>query len=109
MEERAFGYTSGGAPTLGPDGKYQVTSAKLRFDTIVADDEIDLESGFILLPQAIPQPAPAPIPGAAATAGQPAGSNPPITIPSPVQTPQPGMSASGTPAMQTESKGKTKV
>ena len=58
IKECAFGYTSGGAPTLGLDGKYQVTPAKLRFDTVVADDEIDLDSGFVMLPQAIPQSAP---------------------------------------------------
>ena len=63
VKERTFGYTSGGVPTLDADGKYQVTPAKVRFDTIVADDEIDLESGFVMLPQAIPQPAPTPTPG----------------------------------------------
>ena len=56
VEKHIFGYIGGGAPTLGADGKYQVTPAKVRFDTQVAEDEIDLESGFIMLPQAIPQP-----------------------------------------------------
>lgn len=71
VKERAFGYTGGGTPALGPDGKYQVTPAKVRFDAIVADDEIDLESGFILMPQSIPQPAPATTPGATPASGQP--------------------------------------
>ena len=49
VKECAFGYTSGGAPVLGPDGKYQITPAKVRFDTVVAEDEIDLDSGFVML------------------------------------------------------------
>lgn len=67
IEKRVFGYTGDGMPALGTDGKYQVTPAKVRFDTQVAEDEIDLESGFILLPQAIPQPAPVPVPGGGET------------------------------------------
>jgi hypothetical protein len=31
----------------------------VRFNTVVAEDEIDLESGFLMLPQTIPQPDPA--------------------------------------------------
>ena len=62
VKERAFGYTSGGAPALGPDGKYQIQVAKVRFDTGVAEDEIDLDSGFIMLPHAVPQNAPASTP-----------------------------------------------
>jgi hypothetical protein len=54
VKESVFGYTSGAAPTLGPDGKFQVAPAKVRFDMDVAEDEIDLESGFIMVPQAIP-------------------------------------------------------
>src|SRR5262249_38712767 len=48
---------SGPKPATGPDGKFQVAVAKVRFKTTVADDEIDLDSGFLMLPQAIPQPA----------------------------------------------------
>ena len=61
VEKRLFGYIGGGAPTLGDDGKYQVTPGKVRFDTQVAEDEIDLESGFIMLPQAIPVPPAPPV------------------------------------------------
>jgi hypothetical protein len=60
VEKRLFGYIGGGAPALGADGKYQVTPAKVRFDTAIAEDEIDLESGFLMLPQAIPLP-PSPV------------------------------------------------
>ena len=97
VKECAFGYTSGGAPVLGPDGKYQITPAKVRFDTVVAEDEIDLDSGFVMLPPAIPQPAPAP-----------PGAQPDITpTPDPTpggtpSTPTPGPQSGGTPALQTQ-------
>lgn len=63
--EGIFGYCSGSVPTLGADGKYEVALDKVRFNRAVADDEIDLDSGFLMLPAAIPQPAP--IPGAGPT------------------------------------------
>jgi len=63
VQEGAFGYIAGTVPEIGADGKYQVPLAKVRFNAGVAEDEIDLESGFILMPQAIPQPAPVPSPG----------------------------------------------
>ncbi len=97
VKECAFGYTSGGAPALGPDGKYQVTLAKVRFDTVVAEDEIDLDSGFVMLPPAIPQPAPTPAgvqPGTTPTPATTPSGTPPTTEP----TPTPG----GTPALQTQ-------
>jgi hypothetical protein len=36
-------------------GKFEVAVNKVRFKVPLADDEIDLESGFLMLPQAIPQ------------------------------------------------------
>jgi hypothetical protein len=48
---------------LGRAGKYEDAPEKVRFDRIVADDEIDLDSGFIMVPLAIPLPAPVPGPG----------------------------------------------
>ncbi len=60
VQEGRFGYSTGAAPEIRPDGKYQVSLAKVRFATAVSEDEIDLESGFLMMPQAIPQPAPAP-------------------------------------------------
>ena len=35
-------------------GKFLIPLSKVRFDTIVQDDEIDLESGFLMLPLIIP-------------------------------------------------------
>jgi len=92
VEKRIFGYLGGGAPSLGTDGKYQVSASKVRFDTAIAPDEIDLDSGFILLPQAIPQPA-APLgptpPGSTLPGPVPPGPTPPGP-PSPGPTPPAG-------------------
>ncbi len=63
IQEGVFGYYSGPAPRLGPDGKYEVSISRVRFGTTVAEDEVDLDSGFLMLPQAIPQAAPVPAPG----------------------------------------------
>lgn len=61
-----FGYISGPKPVAGSDSKFQVVLAKVRFKTAVADDEIDLESGFLMLPQAIPEPVTGSAPATAA-------------------------------------------
>lgn len=61
--EGTFGYVGGAPPALGSDGKYEVPPERVRFDVAVAEDEIDLESGFVMMPQAVPQPAPVPGPG----------------------------------------------
>jgi hypothetical protein len=65
VNEGHFGYFSGPRPTPGPDARFQVAPVKVRFkpEAPVPEDEIDLESGFLMLPQAIPQAAPAPGPG----------------------------------------------
>ena len=84
VKEGVFGYTSVAVPTLGPDGKYQVALAKVRFETEIADDEVDLESGFILMPQAIPQPAPVTPPAPGGKPGQPGQPPQPGTGPAPV-------------------------
>ncbi len=95
VQEGTFGYTSGGTPTLGPDGTYQVSHTKVRCGTAVSDDEIDLESGFVMLPQAIPQPVPVPAP------------QPPMPVPSGQSIPVPGPAPSssvplpGRPAAET--------
>ncbi len=61
--EGHFGYVSGPRPQVGPDGKFQVAPDKVRFKTGIAEDEIDLESGFLMVPQTIPEPAPVVGPG----------------------------------------------
>lgn len=55
-----FAYYSGSTPALGGDGKYQVPVARVRFHTAVGEDEIDLESGFLMMPGAVPVTAPSP-------------------------------------------------
>jgi hypothetical protein len=63
----------------------------VRFDAVVAEDEIDLDSGFIMLPAAIPQAVPM-----QASAGEPTAPAPP---PGPTgggghpSVPQPGSAA----------------
>jgi len=80
INDGVFGYVNAPSPTLGPDGKYQVPVSKVRYENLVADDEIDFDSGFLMLPQAIPQPPPAPAPAA----GQAGGAPQPVTVPPPV-------------------------
>ena len=55
-----FGYYSGSTLALGSDGKYQVPVPRVRFNTAVTEDEIDVESGFLIMPGAIPMTAPSP-------------------------------------------------
>jgi uncharacterized protein len=99
VKECVFGYTSGGVPVLGPDGKYQITPAKVRFDTIVAEDEIDLDSGFVMLPLAIQEPTPASMPAGAQPDATPTPDPTPGGTPS---TPSPDPQSGGTPALQTQ-------
>jgi hypothetical protein len=65
VQEGHVGYVTGPKPELGPDGRFQVALTKVRYkpQVPVPEDEIELESGFLMLPQAIPQPAPAPASG----------------------------------------------
>jgi len=53
VQKGVFAYTTG-TPTLGSDGKFQVDRARVAFERSLTDDEVDLESGFLLLPSAIP-------------------------------------------------------
>ena len=66
VAEGVFAYASGGSPVLGPDGRYQVNRDKVILGRSIADDEIDFESGFLIMPQAVPE----------APAAQPAGAFP---------------------------------
>lgn len=56
VTEKLFGYTSG-SPTVGADGKYQVALSKVATATL-SEDEVDLDSGFLIVPAGIPDPAP---------------------------------------------------
>jgi len=91
VEEGVFGYTSGVAPVLGSDGRFQVSRENVVFQRALAEDEIDLESGFLMAPAAIPNAAapaslaPQPAAGVEPTVGSAAGTK---SVPPPLR-PQP--------------------
>jgi len=58
VAEGEFGYTSGKAPAVGPSGKFEVSRGKVVIGGPLADDEVDLDSGFLILPAAIPEEQP---------------------------------------------------
>jgi hypothetical protein len=87
VQEGVFGYFAGTVPVLDATAKYQVARNKVRVDVAVAEDEIDIESGFLMLPQAIPAEAvPPPGPGPSPV---PPGPVPPGPTPPPGPGPQP--------------------
>jgi hypothetical protein len=53
VEKRLFGYTTG-SPILGGDGRYQIDRSKVVYDRPLAVDEVDLQSGFLIVPAALP-------------------------------------------------------
>jgi hypothetical protein len=63
VKEKFFGYVAGAAPALGADGRYQVAAKNVRFSSEIAEDEIDLDGGFLMIPETIPQLSPTPVPG----------------------------------------------
>jgi hypothetical protein len=87
IADNFFGYYSGSPPALGSDGKYQVPVSRVRFNTTVTEDEIDLESGFLMMPGSVPVTAPSPsTPGAeppSVTVTEPGGGPPLILTPTP--------------------------
>ena len=67
VETGLFGYATA-RPPLGDDGRYRLDRSRIAFERAVAADEIDLDSGFLILPAALPEPAATPAPGGAAPA-----------------------------------------
>lgn len=51
-----FGYTAGVEPKLGSDGRYQVNRERVFFGRTLNESEVDFESGFLIMPEAIPVP-----------------------------------------------------
>ena len=85
VNKGVFGYTAGSIPSLGPDGRYQLPLDKVRFGPPqVSDDEIDLDSGFLIMPPAIPQAAPGPEPPPPGPTPPGPGSGPEPIPPGPV-------------------------
>src|SRR5579884_1024843 len=58
VQEGAFGYASGYAPNLGTDGRYQLPRERIAFCRALSEDEVDFDSGFLMLPAAIPEAVP---------------------------------------------------
>jgi hypothetical protein len=86
VKEGVIGYFTGAAPALDAAGKYQVPRNKVRFNVTVSEDEVDLESGFVMLPQAIPLEAP-PLTGLGPT---PTDATPVVHDGTPGPGPEPG-------------------
>ena len=55
VETGLFGYATG-RPDLGEDGRYRIDRSHVAFGRRVDEDEIDLDSGFLMLPAALPAP-----------------------------------------------------
>lgn len=63
VRDAVFGYClAPEPPSLGEDGRFEVSAERVAFDREVAHDEVDLEDGFLILPKAMPalpeQPTP---------------------------------------------------
>lgn len=99
VAEGMFAYTSGYMPSLGSDGRYQVPREKVVCGQPLAEDEIDFESGVLIMPAAVPvvttpvpsPPAPPPTVHDGPIAGstftpQPARPGTPVTPPPSPQT-----------------------
>ncbi len=56
VSEGLFAYTSGVTPTLGPDGKFKVSRDKVVIGRPLSEDEVDFDSGFLMMPSAVPEP-----------------------------------------------------
>ena len=54
VETGLFAYTTG-RPQLGEDGRYRVDRSRVALEREVADDEIDLDAGFLIAPAALPE------------------------------------------------------
>lgn len=93
VAEGVFAYTSGSPPALGPDGKFQVVRDKVVIGRPLAEDEVDFESGFIMVPSAVPE--------AAAGGGVPTAPVAPTSVPgAPVQPGVPGGAPTPAPGTQ---------
>ena len=54
VETGMFGFVTG-RPEPGIDGRYRIDRSRVAFERSVADDEIDLDSGFLIVPTALPE------------------------------------------------------
>jgi hypothetical protein len=85
---------------MGADGNYQVPVTRVQFEATISEDEIDLDTGFLMMPQTLPVSAAIPTAGVVEPPGEgmtgtgpAAGSAPGISGPS-------GTAPSGSPIAQ---------
>jgi hypothetical protein len=84
--EGVFAYYGQGEPSLGTDGRYQVSLDRIAFQREVGEDEVDMADGFLIMPSAIP--AKPEVPGPTPPGPEPPpGPVPPVTPPGPGPTP----------------------
>lgn len=55
VEEGMFAYASGAFPELDAEGKFQINMDKVVFEKSLSEDEVDFDSGFIIMPSALPK------------------------------------------------------
>lgn len=73
IEASVFGYATG-TPKLGEDGRYQLDYGRVAIGRHLADDEVDLETGFLIAPSAVPaKPELKPTGAGASTSGAGSG------------------------------------
>lgn len=96
IADSQFAFTSGAQPALGADGRFEISYDRVVSGRTISDDEVDLESGFLIAQSAVPAPPPALTPSgagqppASTDPGEPVVAAPPgLTIPPPaVSTPK---------------------
>lgn len=54
VETGLFGYVTG-QPTLGENGRYEMDRSRVAFQRPLSYDEIDIDSGFLMVPSALPE------------------------------------------------------
>ena len=54
VETGDFAYATG-EPQLGANGRYEIDWSRIAFQRRVAEDEVDLDAGFLMMPSALPE------------------------------------------------------
>lgn len=81
VQKGVLGYSIGN-PVLGGDGKFQLDRSKVAFELPLAEDEVDLDSGFLIVPSAVPAlVVPVPPGGPPRPGGEPPEAPEPRVIP----------------------------
>jgi hypothetical protein len=59
IADSQFAWYSGPAPQVGADSRVQVSAEKIVIGRVISEDEVDFDSGWLIVPGALPQAAPA--------------------------------------------------